>query len=110
MAEKATKSETPENWIWILEDDPKPVTITDREGNKREADLDAVRKHSRLMPGLVRRTGIGNLFFGGPLGRKGELEARGNEYVTNTQIIRALGYVKGAQLEEYVPKETQDED
>lgn len=98
------------NWIWVLDGEPKNIVITDKEGNKRSPDLAKVKKNARLKPALVAGgrygKGVGNLFYGGPLGDRGALEAKGNKYTTNTQILKALGYVKGEQANP--PKETEE--
>lgn len=90
-----------EKWIWVLEGEPKDIVIVDRDGNERHPDLEKIKRTPRLKPALVAGSrygrGVGALFYGGRLGNKEELAARGNQYLTNDAILRAIGYEKGPQ-------------
>lgn len=90
-----------DNWIWVLQGEPKDLAIIDKDGVERHPNLDKVRKHSRLKPALVSGSrygfGVGPLFYGGRLGNKSELLSRGNKYTTNEEILRGIGYEKGPQ-------------
>lgn len=90
-----------DKWIWVLQGEPKDVLIIDRDGNERHPNLEKIKKNYRLKPGLVAGSrfgfGVGVLFYGGPLGKKEELAAKGNKYTTNDEILKAIGYEKGPQ-------------
>lgn len=86
------------NWVYVLKGEPKNIMIVDKHGKKRYPNLEEVKKNERLIPSVVLRVGVGNLFYGGILGDRESLEARGNEYTTNHKILMALGFTKGAQL------------
>lgn len=99
------------NWIWVLNGEPKDIRITDKDGNERKPDLEKIKKYTRLKPALVAGgrygKGVGVLFYGGkPLGNKKELTDKGNKYTTNTEILRAIGFEHGEQKE---PQEKQED-
>ena len=83
--------------LWVLDGEPKNITITDKNGNKRNPDLEKVRKYSKLRGSRIAGrygAGVGSMFYGGRLGNKAELTAQGNKYTTNEEILKAIGYKK----------------
>lgn len=83
--------------LWVLEEGPHEVVITDKEGAKRRPDLEKIKKNERLKGTRVAGrygAGVGPLFYGGRLGNKAELTAKGNKYTTNDEILQAIGYRK----------------
>ena len=83
--------------LWVLQGEPKDVKIIDRDGNERHPDLERVKDLAKLKGTRVAGrygAGVGPLFYGGRLGLKGELEAKGNSYTTNEAILEAIGYRK----------------
>lgn len=86
-----------ESFRWVLQGEPNDVTILDKNGVERKADLAAVAAMPYLNPNRVKGAfgrGVGALFFGGKLGSKKELEAQAaNGALThNDAILEALGY------------------
>lgn len=83
--------------LWVLEGEPNDVVIVDKDGNKRNPNLDKVRKNAKLRGTRVAGRygkGVGQLFYGGKLGNKEELTAQGNEFTNNEEILKAIGYKK----------------
>jgi len=85
------------DFMWVLDGEPRPVTVVDKDGVERTADLDRVRALNPLNPYKVAGPfghGVGNLFFGGKLGSVKELKEKGNSVYNNETILSALGFVK----------------
>lgn len=84
--------------LWVLEGEPKEVEIIDRNGERRTPNMEKVKSTPRLRGAYIAGSrfghGVGNYFYGGRLGNKAELEARGNTYCTNDAILEAIGYKK----------------
>lgn len=84
--------------LWVLEGEPKEVEIIDRAGARRLPDMEKVKRTPKLRGAYIAGSrfgrGVGNYFYGGRLGNKAELEAKGNDYCTNDAILEAIGYTK----------------
>lgn len=93
--------------LWVLKGEPKEIVITDKFGAERKPDLDKIKSLARLKGARVAGrygAGVGPLFYGGRLGLKHELQAKGNKFTTNDEILQAIGYEKtSVELED--PKE-----
>jgi hypothetical protein len=91
-------SKIADEFWWALDGAPKQVTIIDKNGVSRQANIDAVLKTPYLASKRVvgrYGKGVGVLFFGGKLGSRRELLTSGNGDLThNDAILKALGYKK----------------
>lgn len=83
--------------LWTLQGSPKNIVIIDHAGNKREPDIEKIKKYKKLRGTYIAGRygkGVGQFFYGGKLGNKKELTDQGNKYTTNDEILEAIGYEK----------------
>ena len=87
------------SYMWVLEGEPKIVPIIDKDGIRRENNLEDCRKNKYLNPSRMAGAfgrGIGQTVYGGKLGSRAQLREHpeNGELVHNDRIMEEIGWKK----------------